>query len=152
MAKRWEYRAFLVWGRNSGRPEYDTSQGKLCALRGFYMLIFWKDLWNLTRDPQEAPDEPQHFTLFFEKGIPTKLIVGEEAITDSLALFKRLNLIGFENGERLKNYDKRDSTVVWLKISYRSSISAIEADGLIVTCPRTVSTPHILQSRLRPTA
>jgi len=57
-----------------------------------------KDLWNLTRDPQEAPDEPQHFTLFFEKGVPTKLIVGEEAITDSLALFKRLNMIGFENG------------------------------------------------------
>jgi hypothetical protein len=40
------------------------------------------------------------------------LIVSEEAITDSLALFKRLNLIGFENGEQLKNYDKRDSTVV----------------------------------------
>jgi len=57
-----------------------------------------KDLWNLTRDPQEAPDEPQYFTLFFENGIPTKLIVGEEVITDSLALFKRLNLIGFENG------------------------------------------------------
>ncbi|KIM96257.1 hypothetical protein OIDMADRAFT_58600 [Oidiodendron maius Zn] len=57
-----------------------------------------KDLWNLTRDPQEAPDKPQHFTLFFDKGVPAKLIVGEEVITDSVALFKRLNLIGFENG------------------------------------------------------
>lgn len=57
-----------------------------------------KDLWNLTRDPQDAPDKPEYFTLFFEKGVPSKLIVGEEVITDSLALFKRLNLIGFENG------------------------------------------------------
>ena len=81
------------------------------------MLIFWKDLWNLTRDPQEAPDKPQHFTLFFKQGVPAKLIVGEEVITDSVALFKRLNLIGFENGKHLKNYNKRDSIIVWLNIS-----------------------------------
>ena len=66
----------------------------------------------MTRDPEEAPDKPQHFTLFFEKGVPSKLIVGKEVITDSLALFKRLNLIGFENGKWLTNYDKLDTTVV----------------------------------------
>ncbi len=63
------------------------------------MLTDWKDLWNLTRDPQEAPDKPEYFTLFFEKGVPSKLVIGDETITDSLALFKRLNLIGFENGK-----------------------------------------------------
>ncbi|RQM08649.1 hypothetical protein DH86_00000370 [Scytalidium sp. 3C] len=57
-----------------------------------------KDLWNLTQDPQDAPDKPEHFTLFFEKGIPVKLVIGEETITDSLALFKRLNLIGYTHG------------------------------------------------------
>ena len=66
----------------------------------------------MTRDPQEAPDKPQHFTLFFKQGVPAKLIVGEEVITDSVALFKRLNLIGFENGKHLKNYNKRHSIVV----------------------------------------
>ncbi len=63
------------------------------------MLTDWTDLWHLTRDPQGAPDNPEHFTLFFAKGVPSKLVVGEETITDSLALFKRLNLIGFENGK-----------------------------------------------------
>lgn len=39
--------------------------------------------------------------MYFEKGIPSKLVIGNETITDSLALFKRLNVIGYEHGERL---------------------------------------------------
>jgi argininosuccinate synthase len=41
---------------------------------------------------------PEHFTLSFEKGVPSKLVIGDETITDSLALFKRLNQIGYEHG------------------------------------------------------
>ncbi|KAL7622114.1 hypothetical protein AAE478_007616 [Parahypoxylon ruwenzoriense] len=57
-----------------------------------------KDLWTRTVDPLDAPNEPQHFTLYFEKGIPVKIVDGNDTVTGSVALFKRLNKIGHDHG------------------------------------------------------
>ncbi|KAK2591068.1 hypothetical protein QQS21_011244 [Conoideocrella luteorostrata] len=46
----------------------------------------------------KAPDEPTRFTVHFEKGIPTKLEVGDKAITGALDIFKAANEIGRANG------------------------------------------------------
>ncbi|KAJ9151902.1 Argininosuccinate synthase [Pleurostoma richardsiae] len=58
-----------------------------------------KELWTMTVDPQDAPDKPYHFTLFFEKGIPVKIVTEDKKEeTDSLEIFKLLNKIGHDNG------------------------------------------------------
>lgn len=58
-----------------------------------------KELWKMTLDPLDAPDKPYYFTMFFEKGIPVKIVTedGKKA-TDSVELFKLLNKIGHDNG------------------------------------------------------
>lgn len=105
----------------------------------FNMLIVWKTLWNLTKDPEDAPSEPLHFSLSFEKGIPSKLVVGEETITDSLALFKRLNEIGFEHGKRPRL--RKHNTSRW-----SDPVSPISRIGIVVPvpCPRTLLINHIV--------
>lgn len=53
---------------------------------------------NTRADPLDAPDKPTEFTIDFEKGIPVKVVVGGETVTGSLAIFKKLNDIGRDNG------------------------------------------------------
>ncbi|KAI1401600.1 argininosuccinate synthase [Hypoxylon fuscum] len=57
-----------------------------------------KELWTQTIDPEDAPDKPYHFTLFFEKGVPVKIITEDKEVTDSLEIFKLLNKIGHDHG------------------------------------------------------
>jgi argininosuccinate synthase len=61
-----------------------------------------KDMWKLTVDPQDAPDAPEDFTVFFEKGKPTKLVYTEEGkqveVTDSVDLFLAANKLARRNG------------------------------------------------------
>lgn len=61
-----------------------------------------KDMWKLTIDPVDAPNEPEDFVLHFEKGIPTKLeqsISGDKKIvTDSVELFLAVNTIARRHG------------------------------------------------------
>ncbi|PQK09482.1 hypothetical protein BB8028_0001g15520 [Beauveria bassiana] len=57
-----------------------------------------KELWMRTVDPIDAPNTPTEFSLTFEKGIPVKLEIAGESITGSLAIFKKLNDIGRDNG------------------------------------------------------
>ncbi|KAK8079150.1 hypothetical protein PG994_002957 [Apiospora phragmitis] len=57
-----------------------------------------KDLWTRTVDPLDAPNTPERFTIHFEKGVPAKLIHGEETLTDSVEIFSRLNKIGHDHG------------------------------------------------------
>jgi len=62
-----------------------------------------EDMWKLTVDPTRAPDTPEDFTLFFEKGLPTKLIYpdgkgGQKTITDSVDLFLTTNAIARRHG------------------------------------------------------
>jgi len=57
-----------------------------------------KELWKMTLDPLDTPDTPTEFTIHFEKGIPVKVVLGEQEATDSVELFKLLNKIGHDNG------------------------------------------------------
>ncbi|KAF2460732.1 argininosuccinate synthase [Lineolata rhizophorae] len=61
-----------------------------------------RDMWKLTVDPEDAPNKPEDFTLFFDKGIPTKLIYQEggqqKTVTDAVDLFLATNAIARRNG------------------------------------------------------
>ncbi|KAI1385644.1 argininosuccinate synthase [Hypoxylon trugodes] len=57
-----------------------------------------KELWTRTVDPLDAPNEPQEFTVHFEKGVPVKVVTASEQATDSVELFKLLNKIGHDHG------------------------------------------------------
>ena len=52
----------------------------------------------MTVDPLDAPNSPTEFSIHFDKGVPTKVVVGAETVTDSVDLFKLLNKIGHDNG------------------------------------------------------
>lgn len=60
------------------------------------------DMWKLTVDPMKAPDTPEDFVLFFEKGLPIKLEYTEDGktktVTDSVELFLAANTIARRNG------------------------------------------------------
>ena len=60
------------------------------------------DMWKLTTDPRNAPNEPEDFTLTFEKGIPKKLEYTEKgqkkSVTDSVELFLKSNEIARRHG------------------------------------------------------
>ncbi|CAG8167499.1 unnamed protein product [Penicillium salamii] len=60
------------------------------------------DMWKLTVDPLSAPDQPEDFTLYFEKGVPVKLQYTEggkqKAVTDSVELFLTANAIARRHG------------------------------------------------------
>ncbi|KAF2093091.1 argininosuccinate synthase [Rhizodiscina lignyota] len=61
-----------------------------------------EDMWKLTVDPTKAPDEPEDFTLFFEKGWPTRLEYAEKgqkkSVTDPVELFLTANAIARRHG------------------------------------------------------
>jgi hypothetical protein len=55
--------------------------------------------YSRTLDPIDAPNKPYEFSIYFEKGIPVKVITEDKKeVTDSLDLFKLLNKIGHDNG------------------------------------------------------
>ncbi|KKK12314.1 hypothetical protein ARAM_001369 [Aspergillus rambellii] len=60
------------------------------------------DMWKLTKDPLTAPDQPEDFTLYFEKGLPVKLEYTEggkaKTATDPVDLFLTANAIARRNG------------------------------------------------------
>ncbi len=61
-----------------------------------------EDMWKLTVDPMKAPDRPEDFTLFFEKGLPVKLVFKEggsqRTVTDAVDLFLAVNAIARRHG------------------------------------------------------
>ncbi|KAI8633107.1 argininosuccinate synthase [Xylariaceae sp. FL1651] len=57
-----------------------------------------KELWDRTKDPKDAPDQSTEFSVHFEKGLISKVVVGDKEVTDSVESFKLLNQIGYENG------------------------------------------------------
>lgn len=58
------------------------------------------DMWKMTQSIEDAPDAPEHITLEFNKGIPTKVVNESDntSITDSLELFMYLNRLGCKHG------------------------------------------------------
>lgn len=61
---------------------------------------FEKEMLTKMVMPQDAPDKETHIDIYFEKGIPVKVVNRDngEEYTDPLSLFIYLNKIGGENG------------------------------------------------------
>lgn len=57
-----------------------------------------KELWLRTIDPRDAPNEPVEFSIHFDKGVISKVVIGEKEITDSVESFHALNKIGSDAG------------------------------------------------------
>ncbi|KAJ9059777.1 argininosuccinate synthetase [Entomophthora muscae] len=59
-----------------------------------------KDMWKLTVDVEDAPNTPEHITIHFKHGIPTKVVNKDDKteITNSLELFMYLNKLGRKHG------------------------------------------------------
>ncbi|ODQ78493.1 hypothetical protein BABINDRAFT_162701 [Babjeviella inositovora NRRL Y-12698] len=58
-----------------------------------------KDMWKLTVDPTDAPDVPEDFTVFFEKGLPSKLVLANgKTYTEPVELFIAANALARRNG------------------------------------------------------
>ncbi|GAB7363042.1 hypothetical protein MBLNU230_g3335t1 [Neophaeotheca triangularis] len=62
-----------------------------------------EDMWKLTADPiTQAPNQPQDFTISFEKGLPVKLEYTEDSnkktVTDAVDLFLTANAIARKHG------------------------------------------------------
>lgn len=57
------------------------------------------DMWKLTVDPLKTPETPEDFTLFFEKGLPKKIITKTgTTITNPVDLFIEVNAIARRHG------------------------------------------------------
>ena len=57
------------------------------------------DMWKLTEDPLKAPNQPEDFTLYFEKGLPVKLETKHDGTkTDPVDLFLTANTIARRHG------------------------------------------------------
>ncbi|QPG73005.1 argininosuccinate synthetase [Brettanomyces nanus] len=58
-----------------------------------------KDMWKLTVDPLDAPDEPEDFTIQYKQGIPVKLTLADGTeVSDPVKLFLTANAIARRNG------------------------------------------------------
>lgn len=73
-----------IWGRSIkfSRLQEDTWEEPV------------EELFRLTRNPQEAPDEPLYVDITFQRGLPTQL---NEQHLDMVSLIECLNKIGGEN-------------------------------------------------------
>ncbi|KOS21763.1 Argininosuccinate synthase [Escovopsis weberi] len=53
---------------------------------------------HLAFSPQNAPEQPQEFSVHFKAGLIEKVVIGDKEITDSVESFKALNKIGYTHG------------------------------------------------------
>ncbi|KAG6024100.1 hypothetical protein E4U41_001859 [Claviceps citrina] len=57
-----------------------------------------QDMWTRTVSPLKAPDTPLDITIYFDKGLPVKVVTPQQTVTESLELFNLLNALGKEHG------------------------------------------------------
>ena len=57
-----------------------------------------EEMWTRTVSPLKAPDAPVDITVYFEKGLPSKVVSPNQTSTDSVELFELLNNLGKEHG------------------------------------------------------
>lgn len=55
-------------------------------------------MWKLTTSPEHAPNEPEHISIQFEKGLPVKVIAGSSTHTDKVDVFLALNALARKHG------------------------------------------------------
>ena len=56
------------------------------------------DMWKLTRSPEKAPSDPEHISIEFTRGTPTKVIAGDKSHTDAVEIFLALNALARKHG------------------------------------------------------
>ncbi|AGO12570.1 AaceriAER230Cp [[Ashbya] aceris (nom. inval.)] len=56
------------------------------------------DMWKLTTDPLQAPDEPEDVTVVFKEGIPTKLVYKDGEASEPLDIFLAASKVARRNG------------------------------------------------------
>lgn len=59
------------------------------------------DMWKLTANPEEAPNEPDRITVEFKAGLPVKVVVKtqqDKTYTDSVEIFLALNALARKHG------------------------------------------------------
>ncbi|KAG1248488.1 hypothetical protein G6F68_013777 [Rhizopus microsporus] len=59
-----------------------------------------KEMWKLTVDPEDAPNQPERITITFEKGLPVKVVNHNDGHqeTEPVQLFTYLNTVARRNG------------------------------------------------------
>ncbi|KAK4619337.1 Argininosuccinate synthase [Fulvia fulva] len=58
-----------------------------------------EDMWKLTADPTQAPDQPEDFELTFKKGLPVELKLADgKTVTDPVELFLTANAVARKHG------------------------------------------------------
>ncbi|CDZ98272.1 argininosuccinate synthetase [Phaffia rhodozyma] len=59
-----------------------------------------RDMWKLTTNPEDAPETPEHISIEFTKGIPTKVEVPstKKVVTDPVEIFLTLNALARQHG------------------------------------------------------
>lgn len=55
-------------------------------------------MWKLTTSPEHAPNEPEHISIQFEKGLPVKVVAGSSTHTDKVDVFLALNALARKHG------------------------------------------------------
>lgn len=69
------------------------------------------DMWKMTDDPRNAPDAPEEFNIYFEKGLPAAVVLpGGAKVTDSVELFTVLNELGRKHGISLEDFPSCQNT------------------------------------------
>ncbi|KAG0726614.1 Argininosuccinate synthase [Chionoecetes opilio] len=84
-------------------------------------------IFQLTTNPEEAPNTPQRLTLTFRSGLPEGVTVdGEQTITDPLQLFLTCNRVGAAHG--LGRIDIVENRFIGLKMAHHSPVAHVHVD------------------------
>ncbi|KAG1770754.1 argininosuccinate synthetase [Suillus occidentalis] len=56
------------------------------------------DMWKLTASLQDAPAEPEQLSIEFKAGLPVKVVIANQALTDPVDIFLALNAVARKHG------------------------------------------------------
>lgn len=56
------------------------------------------DMWKLTTSLQDAPAEPEQLSIEFKAGLPVKVVIANQALTDPVDIFLALNAVARKHG------------------------------------------------------
>jgi argininosuccinate synthase len=56
------------------------------------------DMWKLTASLQDAPAEPEQLSIEFKAGLPVKVVIASQALTDPVDIFLALNAVARKHG------------------------------------------------------
>jgi argininosuccinate synthase len=56
------------------------------------------DMWKLTSSLEDAPAEPEQLSIEFKAGLPVKVVIANQALTDPVDIFLALNAVARKHG------------------------------------------------------